>query len=100
MDSAVTYLTRLKDHVYYLLVLKEREVSGENVHFAQHAIAMSERMIGAASRYPELNAHDGFSDAIDAVLFCAKDGVSLQHVRTHVLNTINDIDRLISKLGG
>lgn len=43
MESAVNYLTRLKDHIYYLLVLKEREVGGEDVHFAKHAIAMSDR---------------------------------------------------------
>lgn len=97
MDNAVSYLERLKDRIYYLLVLKERETSGEDVHFASCASITSERMIGALARYPLLRSQDAFSDAIDAVAFCAGD-VSLQHVRTHVLNTINDLDRLIARL--
>lgn len=101
MDNAViAYLSRLKDRIYYLLILKEREVNGEDIHFSEHAIAMSERMIGATSRYPVLNGYDGFSDAIDAISFCGKSHLSLQHVRTHILNSINDVDRLIVILEG
>lgn len=99
MESKVTdYLSRLKDRIYYLLVLKEREVNGENIHFAEHAVAMSERMIGALARYPLLGDYDGFTDAIDAVAFCATPNLSLQHVRTHILNSVNDVDRLIARL--
>lgn len=100
MDSAVNYLVRLKDRIYYLLVLKEREIGGESVHFSECATSTSERMIGALSRYPQLKSQDAFIDAIDAIAFCANEGVSLQHVRTHVLNTVNDLDRLIIKLQG
>lgn len=99
MESTVTaYLSRLKDRIYYLLVLKEREANGEDIHFAEHAIAMSERMVGALARYPMLSRYDGFADAIDAVAFCAKSDLSLQHVRTHILNSVNDVDRLIARL--
>ena len=99
MERTVTdYLSRLKDRIYYLLVLKEREANGENIHFAEHAVAMSERMVGALTRYPALSEYDGFTDAIDAVAFCAKHDLSLQHVRTHILNSVNDVDRLIARL--
>lgn len=98
MEDVTIYLARLKDRIYYLLVLKERECKGEEAHFAECAISTSERMIGALRRYPELKEQDIFTDAIDSLSFCAGDGVSFQHVRTHILNTINDIDRLITKL--
>ena len=94
------YLVRLKDRLYYLLVLREKEEHGEDMCFAKCASALSERMIGATKRFPQLKQQDGFNDAIDAIAFCSTEGVSLQHVRTHILNTINGIDMLITKLGG
>lgn len=99
MDSSLTsYLVRLKDRIYYLLVLREREENGFDAHFSQCAVGLSERMNGALERFPELAAYDAYTDAIDAIAFCAGKDVSLQHIRTHILNTINDIDRLIAKL--
>ena len=98
MESAINYLARLKDRIYFLLILKEREVGGEDVHFAEHATQMAQRMVGALSRYPVLKNYDGFDDAINAVSFCAQNDISLQYVRTHILNSINDVDRLIGML--
>lgn len=98
MEDLNAYLIRLKDRIYYLLVLKERERDGEDSHFSECAVSTSERMIGALRRYPELKEQDAFTDAIDSLAFCAGKDVSYQHIRTHILNTINDIDRLIAKL--